>query len=43
MVTGFDSVLNSQINDRKTGYEAINEEMGDYLDDLSKYTPSQKS
>lgn len=42
MVTGFDSVLNSQINDRKTGYEDINEEMGDYLDDLSKFTPSQK-
>lgn len=40
MVTGFDSVLNSQIDNRKTGYEDINEEMGDYLDDLSKFTPS---
>ena len=43
MITGFDSVLNSQIDNRKTGYEDINEEMGDYLDDLSKFTPSVKA
>ena len=40
MNTGFDSGLNSQIENRKTGYEDINEEMGDYLDELSKLSPS---
>ena len=42
MVTGFDSVLNSQINERKSGYENANEHMGDFIDDLSKFTHSQK-
>lgn len=41
MINGFDSVLNSQTNNGKTGYENIYDEMEDYVDDLSNFTLSE--